>query len=287
MQDFSDRVAVITGAAGGIGLALARQALARGMRLVLSDLDRDALQAAGRALGADPARLQLHAADVSRDAEVAALAEAAFARFGAVHLLCNNAGVGFSRLAAEHSAADWEWVIGVNLFSVAHGIRHFLPRMQAAGAPAHVLNTASAAGLVSTSGLSAYNASKQGVVALSETLRAELVAQQSPIEVSVLCPAWVPTGIHASSRVRPQRYGATEPASEASRPYEQTMEHAVLAGRLSADDIARIAFEAMARGQLYILPHARIGQAVQERFAEIAAAAVHTPAAQPSPAPTP
>ncbi len=284
MQDFNDRVAVITGAAGGIGLALARQALARGMRLVLSDLDPAALQAAGRGLGADPARLLLHAADVSRDAEVARLADAAFARHGAVHLLCNNAGVGFSRLAVEHSAADWEWVIGVNLFGVAHGIRHFLPRMQASGTRAHVLNTASAAGLVSTPGLSAYNASKQGVVALSETLRAELAAQHSPIEVSVLCPAWVPTGIHASSRVRPGRFGATEPATEASRPYEQNMEHAVLAGRLSADDIARFAFEAMARGQFYILPHARIGQAVQERFAEIAAAAVHPPSSQePSP----
>ena len=98
----------------------------------------------------------------------------------------------------------------------------------------------------------------------------------------MLCPAWVPTGIHASSRVRPERFGATAPASEASRPYEQTMEHAVLAGRLSADDIARIAFESMARGQFYILPHTRIGQAVQERFAEIAAAAVHPPHA-PSP----
>ncbi|WP_018912995.1 SDR family NAD(P)-dependent oxidoreductase [Thiomonas sp. FB-6] len=284
MQEFSERVAVITGAAGGIGLALARQALARGMRLVLSDLDAAALEGAGRALGADAARLLLHPADVSRDAEVAALAQAAFARFGAVHLLCNNAGVGFSRLAAEHSAADWEWVIGVNLFGVAHGIRHFLPRMQAAGQPAHVLNTASAAGLVSTPGLAAYNASKQGVVALSETLRAELAAQRSPIGVSVLCPAWVPTAIHASSRVRPGRFGAAEPASAASAPYEQNMEHAVLAGRLSADDVARIAFEAMARGQFYIVPHARIGQAVQERFAEIAAAAAFTP---PSPATPP
>ena len=284
MQDFSDRVAVITGAASGIGLALARQALARGMRLVLSDLDAAALEGAARSLGVDSARLLTHAADVSRDADVAALADAAFARFGAVHLLCNNAGVGFSRLAAEHGAADWEWVIGVNLFGVAHGIRHFLPRMQAAGAPAHVLNTASAAGLVSTPGLAAYNASKQAVVALSETLRAELAAQRSPIGVSVLCPAWVPTAIHASSRVRPARFGATAPATEASQPYEQGMEHAVLAGRLSADDIARIAFEAVAREQFYILPHARIGQAVQERFAEIAAAAVPTtPDRTPSP----
>ncbi len=273
MQAFSDRVAVITGGAGGIGLALARQALARDMRLVLADLDAQALESARRQLGADPARVLLHAADVSRDADVAALADAAFTRFGAVHLLCNNAGVGFSRLATEHSAADWEWVIGVNLFGVAHGIRHFLPRMQAAGAPGHVLNTASAAGLVSTPGMSAYNASKQAVVALSETLRAELQAQQSPIGVSVLCPAWVPTAIHASERVRPPRFGHAGDASAASAAYAQGMEHAVQAGRLSADDIARIAFDAIAQQRFYILPHRRIAQAVAERFAQIAQAA--------------
>ncbi len=273
MQSFHERVAVITGAASGIGLALAREALARGMRVVLADLDGDALRLAGRSLGADPARLLLHAADVSRDAEVQGLADAAFAHFGQVHLLCNNAGVGFSRLAVEHSAADWEWVIGVNLYAAAHGIRHFLPRMQAAGQPGHVLNTASAAGLVSTPGMAAYNASKQGMVALSETLRAELLEQHSPIGVSVLCPAWVPTGIHASERVRPQRFGHADQPSEASRVYAQTMQHAVESGRLNADDIARIAFEGVARGDFYILPHRRIAQAVARRFGEIAAAA--------------
>ena len=273
MHEFSDRVAVITGAAGGIGLALARQALARGMRLVLSDLDDRGLQAAASQLGAAADRVLLHAADVSRDADVAALADAAFARFGAVHLLCNNAGVGFSRLATEHTAADWEWVIGVNLFGVAHGVRHFLPRMQASGEPGHVLNTASAAGLVSTPGMAAYNASKQAVVALSETLRAELLAQQCAIGVSVLCPAWVPTGIHASERARPQRFGVADSASSASAAYAQGMEQAVRSGRLSADDIARIAFDAVVRGEFYILPHRRIAQAVAQRFAEIAAAA--------------
>ena len=281
MHEFSDRVAVITGAAGGIGLALARQALSRGMRVVLSDLDDQGLRAAARQLGAPAERVLLHAADVSRDADVAALADAAFARFGAVHLLCNNAGVGFSRLATEHSAADWEWVIGVNLFGVAHGVRHFLPRMQAAGEPGHVLNTASAAGLVSTPGMAAYNASKQAVVALSETLRAELLAQQSAIGVSVLCPAWVPTGIHASERARPQRFGVAGSASGASAAYAQGMEQAVRSGRLSADDIARIAFDAVVRGEFYILPHRRIAQAVAQRFAEIAAAA--EPATNPQP----
>ena len=273
MHEFSDRVAVITGAAGGIGLALARQALSRGMRVVLSDLDDQGLRAAASQLGAPAERVLLHAADVSRDADVAALADAAFARFGAVHLLCNNAGVGFSRLATEHSAADWEWVIGVNLFGVAHGVRHFLPRMQAAGEPGHVLNTASAAGLVSTPGMAAYNASKQAVVALSETLRAELLAQQSAIGVSVLCPAWVPTGIHASERARPQRFGVAGSASGASAAYAQGMEQAVRSGRLTPDDIARIAFDAVVRGEFYILPHRRIAQAVAQRFAEIAAAA--------------
>jgi NAD(P)-dependent dehydrogenase (short-subunit alcohol dehydrogenase family) len=150
MQIYQDNIAVITGAAGGIGLALARQAARRNMKLVLTDLDTERLHHAAASLDLPPERLLLHAADVSREADVAALADASFARFGAVHLLCNNAGVGYSRLTTEHSTADWDWVLGVNLMSVVHGIRHFVPRMQRQSEPSHVVNTASAAGLVSS-----------------------------------------------------------------------------------------------------------------------------------------
>ena len=277
--DLTGGVAVITGAASGIGLALARQALARRMRLVLADIDSGALRRARSQLTAGDDELLLQTVDVSRDAEVQRLADAAYARFGSVQLLCNNAGVGFARLAAEHSAADWEWVLGVNLYGAAHGIRHFLPRMQAAGLPAHVLNTASAAGLVSLPGMAAYNASKQAVVALSETLHAELLAAASPVGVSVLCPAWVPTAIDSSERARPARHGRAAEASAGSTVYAQVLQQAVRAGRLDADAVAGIAFDAVARRQFYILPHPKIAQALAQRVSEIVDSATQRPPA--------
>ncbi len=265
MQNFADRTAVITGAAGGIGQALARQAAARGMSLVLSDLDEDRLRQAASGLGLPSQRLLLHPADVSQEAEVAALARASFERFGAVHLLCNNAGVGFSRLLTEHQAADWGWVLGVNLLSVVHGIRHFVPRMQAQEEPGHVVNTASAAGLISSPGMAAYNVSKHGVVTLSETLYAELAEQGSDLGVSVLCPAWVPTGIADSAGHRPARFGREAGASPRSAAYAARMADAVRSGRLLPDDIARVTFEAIEHKTFYIVPHRKILQAVQQR----------------------
>jgi len=265
MLDGPDQIAVITGAASGIGLALARQAAQRGMSLVLCDIDATRLRQAADTLGVPPQHLLLHPADVSREAEVAALANASFARFGAVHLLFNNAGVGFSRLTTEHTAADWDWVLGVNLMSVVHGIAHFLPRMQQQAQRSHVVNTASAAGLVSSPGMAAYNVSKHGVVTLSETLYAELAAQNAPVGVSVLCPAWVPTGIARSAQHRPARFGRDAAPSAQSAAYASRMASAVQAGRLSADDIARITFDAVQQNQFYILPHPKILHAVRQR----------------------
>ncbi|MGA8010624.1 MAG: SDR family NAD(P)-dependent oxidoreductase [Thiomonas sp.] len=265
MQIFQDKTAVITGAAGGIGLALARQAAARDMQLVLSDLDAERLQQAAASLDLPMERVLLHTADVSREADVAALADASFSRFGAVHLLFNNAGVGFSRLTTEHQAADWEWVLGVNLMSVVHGIRHFVPRMQLQDEPSHVVNTASAAGLLSSPGMAAYNVSKHGVVTLSETLYAELTEQCSSVGVSVLCPAWVPTGIARSAKHRPTRFGREADLSPQSATYAARMAEAVQSGRLTPDDIARTTFEAVERGSFYIVPHRKILQAVQLR----------------------
>ncbi|MGC9236837.1 MAG: SDR family NAD(P)-dependent oxidoreductase [Thiomonas sp.] len=282
MRYFQGKVAVITGAAGGIGLALARQAAARGMKMVLSDLDADRLQQAAADLGLGPDALVLHPADVSREADIAALADTSFSRFGAVHLLCNNAGVGYSRLTTEHTAADWDWVLGVNLMSVVHGIRHFVPRMQQQTEPSHVVNTASAAGLVSSPGMAAYNVSKHGVVTLSETLYAELSAQRAPVGISVLCPAWVPTGIHQSARHRPPRFG-TEPAlSPQSAAYARRMAQAVQSGRLTPDDIARLTFAAVEQGQFYILPHRKILQAVELRCQDMLLGRNPTPIEPPS-----
>ncbi|MBP9653371.1 MAG: SDR family NAD(P)-dependent oxidoreductase [Rhodocyclaceae bacterium] len=269
MHDLEGRTAVITGAASGIGFALAQRAAREGMRLVLADIDEAKLAEAARTLPRAADALVIRRVDVSREADIAALADTAFARFGAVHLLCNNAGVGLTRLAWEMSTADWEWVLGVNLWSVVHAIHHFVPRMLAQADESRIVNTASVAGLLSTPAMAAYNVSKHGVVTLSETLYAELKAQQAKIGVSVLCPAWVPTAIHASERNRPERFGTAAPPSAASAAYRARMDQAVKSGRLTADDMAGAVFDAVAAGRFYVIPHTRIKQAVRLRMEDI------------------
>ena len=279
MRQFNDRTVVITGAAGGIGLALARRGATEGMRLVLADIDGERLRAAAGELQVPPERVCLCTTDVSREADVARLADTAFARFGAVHLLCNNAGVALTHLAWEHSIADWEWVLGVNLWGVVYGVRHFLPRLLAQKQESHVVNTASAAGLLSTPGMAAYNVSKHGVVTLSETLYLELTAQKAQVGVSVLCPAWVPTNIHRSERTRPQRYGAAKPASEAAQAYQARSDQAVKRGRLTADDMADAVFRAVAERRFYIVPHSKLMKAVRLRMDDIVETRNPTPLA--------
>ncbi|MDP3515406.1 MAG: SDR family NAD(P)-dependent oxidoreductase [Sulfuritalea sp.] len=269
MKQFRDRSAVITGAASGIGLELARRAAAEGMNLVLADIEHGKLEAAAATLGLPAERLLLQKTDVSREDEVAALAAAAFARFGGVHLLCNNAGVGLTRVTWEHSTADWEWVLGVNLWSVIHGIHHFLPKMLEQGDAGHIVNTASVAGLLSTPGMAAYNVSKHGVVTLSETLYGELAAAQAKVGVSVLCPAWVPTAIHQSARNRPDRFGSATPAAGLSAAYEERMGQAVKSGRLTAADMAAAVFDAVGEGRFYVIPHRKINHAIQLRMDDI------------------
>lgn len=269
MKQFRDRTAVITGAASGIGLELARRAAAEGMKLVLADIESGKLEESAATLNLPAERLLLQKTDVSREAEVAALAEAAFSRFGGVHLLCNNAGVGLTRVTWEHTTADWEWVLGVNLWSVIHGIHHFLPRMLAQGDEGHIVNTSSVAGLLSTPGMAAYNVSKHGVVTLSETLFGELAAAEAKVGVSVLCPAWVPTGIHQSARNRPERFGSAAPAAGLSAAYEERMGQAVKSGRLTAADMANEVFAAVAEGRFYVIPHRKINNAIQLRMDDI------------------
>jgi NAD(P)-dependent dehydrogenase (short-subunit alcohol dehydrogenase family) len=269
MREFKDRTAVITGAASGIGLALAQRAAREGMRLVLADIDEAKLAEAAKTLPVAADALCTRRVDVSREEDIAALADEAFGRFGAVHLLCNNAGVGLTRLAWELTSADWEWILGVNLWSVVHAVRHFVPRMLAQDGESHVVNTASVAGLLSTPAMAAYNVSKHGVVTLSETLYTELVAQKAKIGVSVLCPAWVPTAIHTSERNRPQRFGEAEAPSAASAAYQERMSQAVKSGRLTADDMANAVFDAVAANRVYVIPHSRIKQAVRLRMEDI------------------
>jgi len=197
------------------------------------------------------------------------MADEAFRRFGEVHLVCNNAGVGLTRVTWEHSLKDWEWVLGVNLWSVVHGIRHFVPRMLKQAGDSHVVNTASVAGLLSTPGMAAYNVSKHAVVTLSETLYSELAALKSPVGVSVLCPAWVPTAIHESGRNRPDRYGKPAEASAVSRAYEERMGQAIKSGRKTADDMAEAVFEAVTEKRFYVIPHRKINNAIQLHMDDI------------------
>lgn len=201
MEHLEGRVAVITGAASGIGLALAHRFAAEGMRLVLSDVEEPALAAAVAGLPADVEVVSMRC-DVSRLEQVEALCDLAVSSFGAVHVVCNNAGVGGGGAMTELDIDDWSWILGVNLWGVINGVRTFLPVLVEQG-EGHIVNTASVAGLFAAPFMGAYNVSKYGVVALSETLFNELAMAHPNVNVSVLCPSWVRTNIADSARNRP------------------------------------------------------------------------------------
>ncbi|MFO0727604.1 MAG: SDR family oxidoreductase [Myxococcota bacterium] len=274
MKTFQDRVAVITGAASGLGLELARAAQRRGMKLVLADVEVPALEAARAEFLAAGAAVLALPTDVSRPEAVAALADAAEARFGAVHLVFNNAGVGGGGLLWESSLSDWQWVLGVNLWGVIHGVQRFVPRMLEAAKSdpnyeGHVVNTASMAGLVNMPNMGVYNVSKHAVVALSETLYQDLAIVGAPIGASVLCPYFVPTGIHKSERNRPASLASAPTASQLVA--QAFAERAVTSGKVTAAEVAERTFQAIAEGQFYIASHPKALGGVQERAEDIVA----------------
>ncbi|MCR2746758.1 SDR family NAD(P)-dependent oxidoreductase [Limnobacter parvus] len=269
MNNFKGKTAVITGAASGIGLAFAKHAAAQGMNVVLADIDETALAQAVRQLGLPAERILAIRTDVRHAAEIKALADAAYKQFDAVHLLFNNAGVALARTTWEHTVADWEWILQVNLWSVVHGISEFLPRMQAQGGPAHIVNTASVAGLVSNPGMAAYNVSKHGVVTLSETLSLELQMTQSPIGISLLCPAWVPTGIGNSERNRPSDVAQTNPIEGLTAQLNKRIGKAIASGQLTAEDMAAETFTAIAEKRFYVIPHSYMVPVIETRMKEI------------------
>ena len=269
MHTFAGRTAVVTGAASGLGLALASACLARGMNVVLADIDPAALEAAMETM--PPARALAVPTDVSEARSVAALAEHARRRFGAIHLLANNAGVAPMGSLEDSTIADWQWAIGVNLMGLVHGLKAFLPGMRAHGEAAHVLNTASVAGLLAPGGMAVYNTTKHAVVALSETLLHELQEDRVPIGVSVLCPAWFPSRLAEGDRMRPAGLQNREPVGAARKATEARLAAAAAAGRLSAQDIATIALDGVAANAFIILPHERIRSAIEGRFADIIA----------------
>jgi NAD(P)-dependent dehydrogenase (short-subunit alcohol dehydrogenase family) len=264
MRELQGRVAVVTGAASGIGRALAVRFAQEGMRVVLADIDGEALDALEGALGHTAIA---HVTDVSNEASVHTLADRTYEAFGAVHILCNNAGVVTMSPGPvwESTAADWEWVLGVNLLGVVHGIRVFFPRMLTQGSDAHIVNTASMAGLVSFPGIGAYGASKHAVVALSEQLALELHEHGADIGVSVLCPGLVNTRIIEAERNRPARL--RNPSSPPVPPDNLVAEF--LATGLAPDLVADATVEAIREQRFYVLTHPVWLEAIKTRCAGI------------------
>jgi NAD(P)-dependent dehydrogenase (short-subunit alcohol dehydrogenase family) len=270
MEHFTGRVAVVTGAAGGFGRAFAQAAADLGMKLVLADVDAHALETASSALQEAGHEVLAMVCDVRKGAHVAELADAAMIRFGAVHLVFNNAGVGAAGLVWENTEADWEWVLGVNLWGVIHGVRAFTPLMLECARrdplyQGHIVNTASMAGLLNAPAMGAYNVSKHAVVSLSETLYHDLKLVEAPIGTSVLCPYFVPTGIAQSERHRPGELRADGGPTASQRAAQALVERAVASGRVSAADVAQLTFDAIRRGDFYIYSHPQALDGVAER----------------------
>ena len=269
MKELKGKVAVVTGGAGGLGRAMAMHFAREGMHVALADIDQASLDVTAaelRALGVQAIGIRT---DVSKATEVDALAARVVAELGGVHVVCNNAGISPLGAAWENTLADWEWMLGVNLWGVIHGVRAFTPLLLAQD-EGHIVNTASVAGLINPPGSAMYNVTKHAVVALTETLFHDLAGRKSKVGCSVLCPAYVPTGIADSERSRPAALanpGATKSAEQQAR--EDMLKKAVRSGRLSADDIGAAVLAAVKEERFYILTHPRIKGAIQARMEDI------------------
>ena len=273
MEDLDGKVAVVTGGASGIGLALAHRFARGGMRVVVADVERAALDKATDALadqfGADDVAAVV--TDVRDPSAVDALAAATFERFGTAHVLCNNAGVGIGGLAWTVPADRWRWIVEVNLLGVAHGIRSFVPRMIEQG-EGHVVNTASAAGILTGPAMSPYFATKHAVVALSESLHFDLQLTGGAVGVSVLCPEWVRTNIADSERNRPEEVAPAEaaPGLEADGDMLRVFMQGLVASGMDPDDIAAQVVDAIRTGRFWILTHPTTLPLARKRWDAIA-----------------
>ncbi len=273
IKNFKGKTAVLTGAGSGFGLECARIGAKLGMNLVLVDVQQDALDAATSEMQTLGAQVLPFKLDVSNASQMDAMGAAVLARFGAPHLVFNNAGVGSGGLIWENSVKDWEWVLGVNVMGVAHGVRIFTPMMlEAAKKDAawqgHIVNTASMAGLLNAPNMGVYNVSKHAVVSLSETLYQDLSLVSDQISASVLCPFFVSTGISQSHRNRPTELRGSRPTQ--SQLIGQAMsEKAVSSGKVSAADVAQLVFDAVEANQFYIYSHPKAIKSVQTRLEDI------------------
>lgn len=278
MTHFEGKTAVITGAGSGIGRSLAHAAAAKGMKVVLADINEADLRTVQGELASQGAKTHAKRVNVSSAEEVRALADEAREVFGNVHLLVNNAGVGAppERLW-ETTLKDWEWVLGVNLRGVIHGVHAFVPAMLEHGEDAHIVNTASIAGLISNSRLNAYGVSKHAVVALSETLHLDLQEVGAKVGVSVLCPAWVKTRINEAQRNRPAAEQVNMDAlAPTTKQAVAAVQHAADTG-LAPDLIARLTFEAVEQNIFYILTHPPYETFIQNRLETILSKQAPTP----------
>jgi len=271
------RTAVITGAASGFGLETSRLAAQKGMNIVMADVLEEPLAAAVKEIEALGAQVLPFRCDVRHAAEIEAMGAATLARFGAPHLVFNNAGVGAGGLIWEHTARDWDWVMGVNVMGVAHGVRVFTPMMLAAekADPAysgHIVNTASMAGLVNMPNMGVYNVSKHAVVSLSETLYQDLRLVSDRVHAHVLAPFFVPTGIAHSERARPQdAQEGDRRATTSQRVAQGLIEKAVASGRVTAADVAQLVFDALEADRFYIYSHPKALAPVGTRAEDILA----------------
>ena len=265
MKELKGRVAAVTGAASGLGRAMALAFAGEGMSVALGDVgDTTEVLETIKRKGVRAASMKL---DVSQGEQVEAFAAQVERDLGPAFLVCNNAGVSPLGAAWEASVGDWQWILGVNLWGVIHGVRSFVPRLMQRN-DGHVVNTASVAGIINPPGSGAYNVTKHAVVALSETLHHDLRERNSAVGVSVLCPAYVPTGIADSERNRPAGLSPA-PKTQETLAREAMLRKAVSSGRLSADDVARAVVQAVKEDRFYILTHPRIKGAIRARMEDI------------------
>ena len=275
ISDFKGKTAVLTGSGSGFGLECARIGATLGMNLVLVDVQQDALNQAQAEMEAAGAQVLARKVDVSSAEQMEALAADVVQRFGAPHFVFNNAGVGSGGLVWENSVKDWEWVLGVNLWGVIHGVRLFTPLMLAAARAdptyqGHIVNTASMAGLLTPPNMGIYNVSKHAVVSLTETLYQDLKLVSDQVSASVLCPYFVPTGISQSHRNKPAEL-ADEKATQSQLIGQAMSDKAVGSGKVTAAQVAQMVFDAIAADRFYIYSHPKALGNAQSRFDAIVA----------------
>lgn len=269
MKNLKDKVAVITGGASGLGFAMAHRFAQEGVKIVIADIEEGPLQAAVSKLQKTGVSTIGVKCDVSLGEDVEKLAHQTLEHFGAINIVCNNAGVAPSGVIWEHSTKDWEWAMGPNVWGVIHGIRVITPIMLKQKEEGHIVNTASVAGLMSFNGMGLYCMTKHAVVTMTECLHHDLTKASEHVRCSVLCPAYVPTDIANSERNRPDNLREERTKSDDEIKMEENLKKAVASGKISADQVADQVLQSIREKHFYILTHPKIKPAIETRFQDI------------------